>query len=318
MEMNEADRRDDYRASNFYNAQVMDALNRRLGDYSTDYATLRKQAEAEYSPTYQAEVDALNARLGSQTLSAQNERQALGRTYERQRRQANEAYDRSAVALNNALNARGLGRSSLTATQGAYLEGQRGQALADIGRAEADDIAAINSRIAQLTEEAARSRQTLAASYAQQLDNRINQLRSSNQSAAVSLQLQIAALQQQGYQAYQDWLLKERAQALNEAEFREKYGLNEDGTRRSSSSGSSGKAKTTAKTASTKAAQKTTSLSDLLKSVAGGIQSTLSRLTSSQAKKTATAQPAAAVKRGTAAGSSSALSAAVSRLKTKI
>ena len=275
MEIND---HDGYHASNFYNAAVMDALNKRLDGYSTDYATLRKQAESEYSPTYRAEVDALNARLNSQTLAAQNERQALGRTYERQRRQANAAYDQSAQALNDALNARGLGRSSLTATQGAYLEGQRGQALADINRAEADDIAAINSRIAQLTEESARSRQSLAASYAQQLDNRINQLRSSNQNAAVSLQLQIAALQQQGYQAYQDWLLKERAQALSEAAFREQYGLNADGTRRSSSSGGSGKTKTTG-SAAKKTTNAASTLSGLVGSAVSGIRSALSNLT---------------------------------------
>ena len=291
MEINDSAARDGYRASNFYNAEVMDALNKRLEGYSTDYATLKKQAESEYSPTYRAEVDALNERLNSQTLSAQNERQALDRTYERQRRQANAAYDRSARVLSDALNARGLGRSSLAATQGAYLEGQRGQALADIGRAEADDIAAINSRIAQLTEEAARSRQSLAASYAQQLDNRINQLRSSNQNAAVSLQLQIAALQQQGYQAYQDWLLKERAQALSEAAFREQYGLNPDGTRRASSSGGSGKAKTAASAKKTASAAST--LSSLIRSAVSGIQSAFSAAAkSAAAQKTSTGQKA--------------------------
>ena len=304
-----------YRASDFYNAEVMDALNKRLEGYSTDYATLRKQAEAEYSPTYQAEVDALNERLSGQTLSAQNERQALGRTYERQRSQANAAYDRSATALNNALNARGLGRSSLTATQGAYLEGQRGQTLADISRAEADDIAAINSRIAQLTEETARRRQSLASNYAQQLDNRINQLRSANQSAAVSLQLQIAALQQQGYQAYQDWLLKERAQSLSEAAFREQYGLNEDGTRRaSSSSGGSGKAKTASSAKKTSGAA---ALSSLVKSAVSGIQSALSGLNSA-VKKAKEAASQTKPKAGASASPASKGNSLTSRFKTRI
>ena len=270
MENNESSRYDDYKASDWYNADAMNALNRRLEGYSTDYATLKKQAEAEYAPTHRAELDALDARLASQTMAAQNQRQALGQTYERQRRRVDASYDRSAAALNNALNARGLGRSSLTATQGAYLEGQRNQALGDIDRAETDEIAAINSRIAQLADETARSRQTLAASYAQQLDNRINQLRSSNQTAAVSLQLQIAALQQQGYEAYQNWLLKERAQSLDEAEFRQRYGLNEDGTRRASS-GSSAKAKTSATPA-----KKKNTLSSLVKGVAGGVRAAVS------------------------------------------
>ena len=309
MESNEAARRGDYRASGWYNGPVMDALNKRLEGYSTDYDTLRKQAEAEYSPTYRAEMDALNERLNSQTLSAHSQRQALGQTYERQRRQANQAYDHSAAALNNALNARGLGRSSLVATQGAYLEGQRNQALGDINRAEADDIAAINSRIAQLTEETARSRQSLAANYAQQLENRINQLRSSNQTAAVSLQLQIAALQQQGYEAYQNWLMKERAQALDEAEFRQKYGLDEGG-RQSSGSGGSGKGKSAAASA-----KKTTASTSLGKGAVTGLRTALSSLAG--AVKSAITGAAKTSGRIGAAAASGAAGSLLARLKKK-
>ena len=221
---------DDYKNSGWYNRDSLDALNRQLEQYPTDYDALRQQAEAEYAPTYAMQRDALDARLAEQTLAAQNQQAALSRTYERQRQAMNARYDQSAARLNNVLTARGLGRSSLVATQGAYLEGQRGAALNDIDRAEADDIAAINSRIALLADETARSRQTMAATYAQQLDNRINQLRSANQTAAVSLQLQIAALQQQGYEAYQNWLLMDRAQTLDEEEFAQRYGLNRAST----------------------------------------------------------------------------------------
>ena len=185
---------DDYKNSGWYNRDSLDALNRQLEQYPTDYDALRQQAEAEYAPTYAMQRDALDARLAEQTLAAQNQQAALSRTYERQRQAMNARYDQSAARLNNVLTARGLGRSSLVATQGAYLEGQRGAALNDIDRAEADEIAAINSRIALLADETARSRQTMAAAYAQQLDNRINQLRSANQTDAVGLQLQIAAL----------------------------------------------------------------------------------------------------------------------------
>lgn len=305
----------DYRNSGWYNRETIDALNRQLANYDTDYGALKRQAEAEYAPTYALEQDALDARLAQQTTEAQNQQAALSRTYDRQRREMNELYDQSAARLNNTLNARGLGRSSLTATQGAYLEGQRGQSIADINRAEADDIAAINSRIAQLTEEAARSRQSLAASYAQQLDNRINQLRSSNQSAAVSLQLQIAALQQQGYQAYQDWLLKERAQALSEAAFREQYGLNEDGSRRaSSSSGASGKAKSTP-TAAAKKTGSATTLSGLIKSAVSGIQSALSK--AAGAAKSARSQTSGSKTSGSS-GASTPLSGTVTKsIKSK-
>ncbi|MBO4299293.1 MAG: hypothetical protein J5602_06185 [Clostridia bacterium] len=264
----------DYESSGWYNRDALKALNRQLEDYPTDYNALKRQAEAEYAPTYALERDALDARLAEQTLAAQNQQAALGRTYERQRQQTNARYDRSAAELNNALTARGLGRSSLAATQGAYLEGQRGMALNDIDRAEADEIAAINSRIALLADETARSRQTMASNYAQQLENRINQLRSGNQTASVSLQLQIAALQQQGYEAYQNWLLMDRAQTLDEDEFRQRYGLN----RTASASGSQNAAKPGAK--SSDADEQASGSESSKKALSGLIQNAASRLKS--------------------------------------
>ncbi len=267
---------EDYKNSDWYNREAIDALNRQLAGYDTDYDALKRQAEAEYAAAYAQEQDALDARLAQQTAAARNQQAALSRTYDRQRRQINALYDQSAARLNNALTARGLGRSSLVATQGAYLEGQRGLAIGDINHAEADDIAAINSRIAQLTDEAARSRQTMAAAYAQQLENRIGQLRSSNQSAAVSLQLQIAALQQQGYEAYQDWLLRERAQSLDEAEYRQRYGLNEE---KNASGGASSAVPAAARTsAATSGAQKQSDVSgDAASALSSLIRSTVNR-----------------------------------------
>ena len=300
---------DDYKNSGWYNRDSLDALNRQLEQYPTDYDALKQQAEAEYAPTYAMQRDALDARLAEQTLAAQNQQAALSRTYERQRQAMNARYDQSAARLNNVLTARGLGRSSLVATQGAYLEGQRGAALNDIDRAEADDIAAINSRIALLADETARSRQTMAATYAQQLDNRINQLRSANQTAAVSLQLQIAALQQQGYEAYHNWLMKERAQALDEAEFRQKYGLDEGG-RQSSGSGGSGKGKSAAASA-----KKTTASTSLGKGAVTGLRTALSSLAG--AVKSAITGAAKTSSRIGAAAASGAAGSLLARLKKK-
>ena len=302
-----------YRQSGWYNGEAIDALNRRLEGYTTDYDTLKARAEAEYAPTYGAERDALSARLASQTAAAAGERAAVNRSYDRMRRLTGERYDQSEAALNNTLNARGLGRSSLTATKGAYLEGERGRALGDLDRAEADDIAAINSRIARLTEETARSQQTLASNYAQQLDRRIEQLRSSNQDAAVSLQLQIAALQQQGYEAWQNWqqkeraeareaemarqnlALKERAQALDEEEFRQKYGRH---------SGAGGGA--SQKTASGSSKNRSSGGSD--KGIAGLIQAAL---------KGARALTAGAAKKSSAAGVSAIGRSAAAKVAQK-
>ena len=262
------DARAAYKQSDWYDAESIDGLRRRLDTLSQSDDALRSQAEAEYRPDYEAQKNALRDTIERETASAQAERNALASTYDRRRRLANESYDRSAAALNNTLNARGLGRSSLTGTQNAYLERERGRTLDDIGAEESENVNAINRRIAQLAENAARNERTLDGSYADKLASRVSALKSANQTAAISLQLQIAALQQQGYEAYRDSLLKERAQQLDEDEFRQKYGLNDESTQnnRVSSGGKTrAAARNTAKTAAASAPLK--SLSATLKNL---------------------------------------------------
>ena len=267
-ETNSQDTRAAYRQSDWYDAESIDGLRRRLDALTQSDDALRAQAEAEYRPAYEAQKNALRDTLERETASAQTERGALASAYDKRRRLANESYDRSAAALNNTLNARGLGRSSLTGTQNAYLERERGRALDDIGAEESENVNAINRRIAQLAENAARDERTLEGSYADKLSSRISALKSANQTAAISLQLQIAALQQQGYEAYRDSLLKERAQQLDEDEFRQKYGLNDESAqsgRTSSGSKTRAAAQNTAKAATVGTPLK--SLSDTLKNL---------------------------------------------------
>lgn len=262
------DARAAYKQSDWYDAESIDGLRRQLDTLSRSDDALRSQAEAEYRPDYEAQKNALRDTIERETASAQAERDALASTYDRRRRLANESYDRSAAALNNTLNARGLGRSSLTGTQSAYLERERGRTLDDIGAEESENVNAINRRIAQLAENAARNERTLDGSYADKLASRVSALKSANQTAAISLQLQIAALQQQGYEAYRDSLLKERAQQLDEDEFRQKYGLYDESTQnnRVSSGGKTrAAARNTAKTATASAPLK--SLSAALKNL---------------------------------------------------
>lgn len=262
---NSQDARAAYRQSDWYDAESVDGLRRRLDALSAGDEALRAQAEAEQRPAYETQKNALRDALERETASAQTERDALASTYDRRRRLANESYDRSAAALNNALNARGLGRSSLTGTQNAYIERERNRALDDIGAEEAASVNAINRRIAQLTESAARDERTLDGNYASQLNSRVNALKSANQTAAISLQLQIAALQQQGYEAYREQLLRERAQQLDEDEFRQKYGLNDADVQ--TGRASSAKARASQSAARTATAAPLKSLSDALKSL---------------------------------------------------
>ena len=214
---------EEFQATPYYQGLGIEQLKAQLGGYQTDDAALRQQAEAQYRPTYDAEVESIRHQLQQQVQGYNSQLAGMGSAYERQRRNTNQAYDESAVDLNNALTKRGLGRSSLVSTQGAYLENKRNQALADIDRDETSAIQAINEKIALLTDQAAGREQTLAGNYARQLEQRVNELKDKNRTAAVSLQLQIAALQQKGYEAYQDWLMENRKQELKEQELMAKY-----------------------------------------------------------------------------------------------
>ena len=224
-----------FRETPYYQTLGIDKLQQQLGNYSTDDATLRQQAEALYNPTYTTELEALRQSLALQTQSYESQLAGLGTAYEQQRRRTNQAYNESAVDLNNALTKRGLGRSSLVSTQGAYLENQRNQALSDVDANEMADIKAIRDRIALLNEQTAQSEKTLSQNYAQQIEARISELRQQNQTAMTNLQLQIATLQMQGYQAYQQQLLAEREQKLAEDQF--EYTKSKKSSSGSSSSG---------------------------------------------------------------------------------
>lgn len=240
---------EEFRQTPYYQGLGIEALEQELQGYQSDDEALRRQAEAQYRPAYESEREAAQQALEKEIQGYSAQLAETGAEYDRQRRKTNQAYEESAVDLNNALTKRGLGRSSLVSAQGAYLQDQRNQALSDIDREESGAINAINEKIALLTGQAAESERTRAGNYARQLENRVNELREKNKNASISLQLQIAALQQQGYEAYQDWLLKNRQQEIKEKEFAAEYGdvVNVNGGSSSSSSaGGSGAKKETA------------------------------------------------------------------------
>lgn len=247
---------EEFKQTPYYKGLGIEGLQEQLAGYQAGDEALKSQAEAQYRPAYESESEAVRQELEREIQGYGSQRAGVSAAYDRQRRSANQAYDESAVEMNNQLNKRGLGRSSLVSTQGAYLENKRNEALSDIDRAESDAIGAINERIALLTEQAAQKERTLAGNYARQLENRVNELKEQNRSASISLQLQIAALQQQGYEAYQDWLLANRKQEIAEKEFEAEYGTAEKTTGGSSGSGSGGKKTASAGTKKTSAAEK--------------------------------------------------------------
>ena len=197
-----------YKQSSYYQNLGIDKLQEQLSGYQTDDATLRQQAEAQYKPTYDAELQALQHQTQQQIQGYNSQLAGLGSAYDQQRQQTNDSYNESILSASNALTRRGLGRSSLVATQGAYLENKRNQALSQINADQTAAVNAINEKIALLTDQAAQSEKLLAGNYASQIEARMNELKQQNQTAATNLQLQIAALQQEGYNA---WVAQQNA-----------------------------------------------------------------------------------------------------------
>ncbi len=228
---------EEFKQTPYYQGLGIEALEDRLAGLGQDEGQLKSQAEAQYRPVYEQERENAQQAFEKELAGYRAQLAGAGADYDRQRRKTDQAYEESAAELNNQLTKRGLGRSSLVSAQGAYLQNQRNQALAEIDRAEGDAIQAINEKIALLTDQAAQRERTMADNYARQLDARVNEMKEKNQNASISLQLQIAALQQQGYEAYQEWLLANRKQEVAEKEFEAEYGeiLNEGGAQGSAS-----------------------------------------------------------------------------------
>ena len=247
---NQAATMEEFKKTPYYQGLGIEGLEAQLEGYRQDEQAMKEQAEAQYRPAYESELEAARQELEKEVQGYRAQLAGNDAAYDRQRRNVNQAYAQSAAEMNNQLTKRGLGRSSLVSAQGAYLQNQLGQALAEIDRTQSEAIQAINEKIALLTEQAAQSERTMAENYARQLENRVGEMKEKNREASISLQLQIAALQQQGYEAYQDWLMKNRQQEMAEREFEAEYGdrLNGGGAASSSSSSSSSsKKQTTAK-----------------------------------------------------------------------
>lgn len=197
-----------WKSSGYGSAANIAALQEQMAGYATDYNTLSQQATAAYTPTYNANLLALQQQLETQLGGYSNQLSGLSLTYDKQRRNLNSQYDQSLNSAMNNLTKRGIGRSSIVGTTSAAIEGARGQALDDVGAAETDAYEDIYSNIALAQNQYAASDRQLRNDYAAQIESRINELRNTNQTAQTQLQLQIAQLQQSGYQQYLNWYYK--------------------------------------------------------------------------------------------------------------
>jgi len=191
-----------YQNSAYYQASNVAALQQAAAGYTTDPETLRTQAVTAYQPTYDATKQSLQQEKETALNSYNNQLSGLSQTYDQQERSANAQYDASRTSALNALTKRGLGRSSIVGVTSSAIENARNQALNDIQEKESDAYADIYNNITLTETQAAAKLQQLADSYNQQIEARMNELKTANQTAATNIQAQIAALQQSGYNAY--------------------------------------------------------------------------------------------------------------------
>ena len=185
---------DEYKKTAFYSNTNVAELQKQLANFNMTDAEAREQAEAQYKPSYDLEKADLENNL-AQVMASRD----------RDIRKLNTQYDRTLNSIMAGLNARNMGRSSLVNTQGVETENARNSAIADTSYEYLLKQNEINSNI-----------QKSGANYAQNVENRANELMQENTGQRIQLLTQIAQLQQQGYSAYTDYLSQMESLALDQ------------------------------------------------------------------------------------------------------
>ena len=125
-----------YTSENIKNIQAqIDRANETLKTYNTTAATedeLRKRAESEYKPTYNAQVGEQEAAKQSAQTALNNQLAALDRQYQRDAETLGQSYDQQRVTANNTMLARGMNNSSLALAMLNRVESQRNKALENL------------------------------------------------------------------------------------------------------------------------------------------------------------------------------------------
>ena len=175
----------DYKKTGFYTTGKINQLQEQLANYQVSDDVLRQQVEAQYAPAY-----------NMQKTQFQNQLAELGASRDRDVKKINSQFDKNLNSVMAGLNSRNMGRSSLVSTRGVEVENARNSSIADTSYNYLKQENDINSQIQQAD-----------ASYAQNVENKIVEMRKQNQAQYIELMAQIAQIQQNGYSAYANYLL---------------------------------------------------------------------------------------------------------------
>lgn len=236
-----------YTDENLKNLQDrVDKANEALKNYNTTAATdeeLRKRAENEYNPIYNAQVAEQEALKQSAGTTLENQLSALQRQYARNQELTNKNYDAQRVTANNTMLARGLNNSSLALAMLNRVEDQRNRALSNLTEEHTASENAARGAYNDTVTAADKAMARLKSDLATNIDARISALRDAEQNRVMtatqaqnqltqymtSLMLQIEQLRQNAYNQY-----------MNQVQLEKEYGKGSGGSSGgSSSSGSS-------------------------------------------------------------------------------
>lgn len=177
-----------YQKSGFATASGVSALQEQLAaNYQRTNDQLRSDAQAQYKTEYDANK-----------LTYQNQLDQLSTYRNADIKKLNAQYDTQGNAIQRELNSRGFGRSSLVSTRGVENENARNAAVADKSLEYLEQQNEINANM-----------QKLDADYAQNVENKMVELRNQQSSDYITLLAQIAQLQQSGYSTYVNYKLNQ-------------------------------------------------------------------------------------------------------------
>lgn len=177
-----------FEKSGFYKTAEIPALQEQLAKYNVSDDQLRTEATAAYQPAYEMQKTAYENQLAELSMSR-----------DRDVRKLNNQFDRSLNSIMTGLNKRNMGRSSLVSTRGVENENARNGAIAETSYNYLTKQNEINANVQQSQ-----------AEYAQNVENKQQELKREYQSQYIALQSQIASLQSGAYNAYATYLLNKK------------------------------------------------------------------------------------------------------------
>ena len=222
-----------YTNDNLKNLQAqIDQAGQQLKSYNTNRATdeeLRKRAESEYKPTYNAQVGEQEAKKQSAQTALNNQLAALNRQYQRDAENIGQNYDQQRVTANNTMLARGFNNSSLALAMLNQVERNRNKALENLAAERSanetsaqsaynDAITAADAAIGRLGVDLNTNIDARYQALKEAEDARLMQaIQAENQLMKYKndLALQLEQLRQQGYSQY---LQEQEAAAQREAQ----------------------------------------------------------------------------------------------------